>query len=511
MNELRILVVDDSKDWQDVLEITLKKLGNAVKVDLASGYGEALQLIKGNRYSLAVVDLILPDDAANQRNEEYPGLALLEEIRTSDRNRNCGLIVLTVTDRSIVTRRALRDYSAYDYVIKEDFNRDAFIQTIKECIFHTRATLAKERSESSYRLTVTFNHDSLTGSELAGPNHRAINTSIRPPHFDVSDLARRADTLNLLILRKVPDFWRQEAKSIGEMLQRELTKETSIINNLVAARTLAGKDRDVWLQFSGPAAGLGIPFELLSEDEEYFSQKYVLTRRVASLSSRKPESFHGFLRRLHDNKQTLRALVVGANSDGRIPLVEKEAEAVAKSISEEAGYLGLFCSVDLLVGNQASYAKVSDALRDGHYHIFHYAGHGRFDDSLPEISGLILQDDAGPRTLTAASLSLLLRGADLRLVYLSCCLGARSSEQVGRGDFHGVMEALARADVPVVFGHRWSVADDPARQMALAFYESLWSTLLPGEAMLRARNEIAHQGGFDNETWASPVLLVQTM
>jgi len=100
----------------------------------------------------------------------------------------------------------------------------------------------------------------------------------------------------------------------------------------------------------------------------------------------------------------------------------------------------------------------------------------------------------------------------LQLVFLSCCLGARTadSSQVGLGDFYGVLGAIVRADVPTVLGYRWTVADAPAKHLAQVFYETLWRTFSPGEALLQARRSVAMGAhGRDDETWASPVLVVQ--
>ena len=171
--------------------------------------------------------------------------------------------------------------------------------------------------------------------------------------------------------------------------------------------------------------------------------------------------------------------------------------------------LGLPHEITLLSSAEATYDRVVEVLRDGRYHIFHYAGHGRFDDVLPEVSGLVLRHEQSVRTLTAADLRLLAQDTELRLVYLSCCLGTRSAQDTTHGDFHGMMEALALADVPTVLGFRWSVRDNAAQLMALVFYQHLWRVFSPGQALLEARRSAAMELGHDEYSWASPVLLTQ--
>jgi hypothetical protein len=93
---------------------------------------------------------------------------------------------------------------------------------------------------------------------------------------------------------------------------------------------------------------------------------------------------------------------------------------------------------------------------------------------------------------------------------LSCCFGARSDSALGRGDFSGMLEAFAQADVPMVLGFRWSVGDDSALSIAETFHSSLWRCLSPGESLLNARRAAAISAdGRDDDSWASPVLLMQ--
>jgi len=145
-------------------------------------------------------------------------------------------------------------------------------------------------------------------------------------------------------------------------------------------------------------------------------------------------------------------LIVSANSHGTLPAADQEATTLAADISADLHTLGIACEVVLLLGAQASYGTVRQHLRDGRYHIFHYAGHGHYSEDLPEVSGLILYDGNDRKLLTAADLKLLVEGTDLYMAFLSCCLGARSATETGYGDFGGMLEALGRAGVPVVLG-----------------------------------------------------------
>lgn len=505
MSTLRILVVEDAANWQKALPQYLGQLGDGVQVEVAPNYSQALHYVTNNVYDLAIVDLALQLDDSDQ------GMDLLRDIRSSASNRGCAIIVLTAHSTPANVRQALRDYAVYDFLGKENFDERVFVETARATILDGRFREAERKASACYRLVITFNQEHLIGSELTGPNRHSIYIAEQAPRFQVADLVRRTDNLNLLILHGGAEMWRPEAHSIGSAIYQALTDERQILGDLVAGRALAQRSADLCVQFSGPAAGFSLPFELLRDERDYLGLHHILTRQLSGTSmSRKPEPFHQFLRNLHQRREPLRILVVGANSDGCIPSAEAEATALATRITAELTRLGVATEVTLLMGAEASYSNVRAALRDGRYHIFHYAGHGRSNDTLPEIGGLILNDDHDFRALTAADLSLLTRDTELRFVFLSCCLSARSADKLGRGDFHGVPEALTQADVPNILGYRWTVRDDQAMQLAQDFYQELWRTFSPGEALLQARCSLAiGKEGRDNETWASPILVTQ--
>jgi CheY-like chemotaxis protein len=515
--DLRILVIDDRERWREVVRETFAQLGDAqtVRVDEASSYAAALRAIADHPYDLAVVDLALSGEFDHPQDSDAQGLELLRELRNSRYNRDsCGLIVLTGYPTTARTRQALLDYAAHDVIEKDEFDDQVFLAKAQEAIRTTRLRRAAARTSERYRLTITLGEDRFLGSELTGPDRRATYNASRPVEFDREDLIRRSDLLNVLLLgAKTRDAWRREARSIGSTLYKLVTEDRSIHGDLVAARALAERFSDLAIHLSGPSVSFGMPFELLRDNDDYLGLKHILMRRLVlpgGGQSRKPEPFYGFLSALLQRKEALRILVVGANSDGAIPAAEQEATTLMHSLRESLTRLGIQHDVTALIGPDASFGNVTQALRSGRYHIFHYAGHGRHSEQLPEIGGLILRDGTDRITLTAADLNMLVRDTNLNLAFLSCCVGARTEATAGRGEFHGTLEALARADVPVVIGYRWVVADEPALNLTLQFYRNLWRSLTPGDALLEARKAATMGGrGRDDETWASPVLVAQ--
>jgi CheY-like chemotaxis protein len=514
-DKLRILVVDDRPRWQQVLQNTLGLLGDGVRVDTATNYGEALRQIHDRPYDLVTIDLLLRGETEDPGETETQGMSLLRELRNSRYNSaSCGLIVLTAYPSTARTRQALKEFAADDFLDKGEFDEEPFLAAARAAIRGARLRRAAGRAGARYRLTITLGRGQILGCELAGPDRRSSYNVARQVEIDQEDLARRGDLLNTLLLQPGgASVWRPEARSIGDALFNALAEDRRVLGDLVAARALADRFSDLAIQFSGPSECLGLPFELLRDNDDHLGLKHMLTRRLViagGSSSRKPESFAGFLEGLLRRNEPLRVLVVGANSDGAIPAAEEEAAAVAAAIPADLDRLGVRHELTTLIDAEASFQNVSRALRGGRFHLFHYAGHGRHSDKLPEVGGLVLRDEGGLTTLTASDLNLLARDSELQMVYLSCCLGARTATQAGRGEFHGALEALARADVPVVLGFRWVVADAPAHELALRYYGALWRCLSPAEALLEARRAAAlGPKGRDDETWASPVLLAQ--
>lgn len=532
MSQLKILVVEDQKKWRRYLWDAIRDCWDReAEIDIVANTKAALNKLNRKTYDLAIVDLSL-SKPTNSACSDLEGLELLHQIRHHRRNQDCLIIVHTAHDKASIMRRAQTELGADDYLVRvadrDDFDDEQFIVDLKNALFDARFKRALHRAAACHRVTFRFDERILLGSERKGAGSEFANPHSSSEH-KFGDLLRRANDLYCLLISR----WREEARSIGKAVYQTLG-DHRLLKPLESARLLAetAEPEQVWLQFSGPSVGLGFPFELLHDGKDYLSLNYPLTRRD-EFSKQAKDSFPAFLNKLKREKRDLRVLVVGSNSDGKIPAAESEARLVEQITKAEVGRLGLGHYVNPLVGENATYDKVRSELETGAYDIFHYAGHGVYNDQAPETSGLILKQDAGSsssapsvfaricgrrtkqdvetRLLTASALADLVRGTPLQLVYLSSCHGARTVTQPGDGDFLGTLEALAKANIPVALGYRWAVKDNSAEEMARIFYQQLWRTFSPGDALLQARRHIAIELGRQEETWASPILLAQSL
>ena len=356
-----------------------------------------------------------------------------------------------------------------------------------------------------------LNSDALVACEMKGVEDSNYQILDQPKMIDSKELIRRGDNLNIFFpSEEGKDRWRPEIKSIGKEIFSLLFSEKKFLENLSKAAANANSSGDLWIRINGSPSALGIPFELLHNDRYYLAQRHIFYRSLTGYELKNKKPFHAFLRGLSDNNETLRVLIVASNSDGEIPRVEDEARIVRNEIETSMKFFGIKLKITFLSTGVNSYDKVSSELKSGNYHIFHYCGHGDFVETLPEKSGIwLLDSDSKPKKLTAASLNLITLNSNLQFVFLSCCLSAGTKEDVGKGDFYGIYEALAQTGIPTIIGYRWTVRDLSAREFSSIFYQELLRSLSPAEALFVSRREVALKFGFDDETWASPVLLMQ--
>jgi formylglycine-generating enzyme required for sulfatase activity len=150
---------------------------------------------------------------------------------------------------------------------------------------------------------------------------------------------------------------------------------------------------------------------------------------------------------------------------------------------------------------RASLSALQGKLRRRDVHIFHFIGHGKFDESSQD--GLLLfEDDEGRgRPMSGQYLGTLLHNhRPLRLVVLNACEGARTSSE---DPFAGVAQGLILQGIPAVVAMQFEVSDKAAITFGREFYSALADGYPVDAALTEARTAIFSQGN-DTE-WGTPV------
>jgi hypothetical protein len=153
---------------------------------------------------------------------------------------------------------------------------------------------------------------------------------------------------------------------------------------------------------------------------------------------------------------------------------------------------------------QATLRAVQHAVdHGGDFHVFHYIGHGWYDERA-EAGRLVLEgDDGRARYVSGEDIGqLLCDRSTLRLAVLNACEAATTP----RDPLAGVASSLLHLDVPAVVAMQTAITDEAA----IVFAGELYRTLAAGEpidaATAVARRALAAATRLE---WATPVLFMR--
>ena len=166
-----------------------------------------------------------------------------------------------------------------------------------------------------------------------------------------------------------------------------------------------------------------------------------------------------------------------------------EAEAEIRRLQDVLGHGGL--AVDLLLGKDASLARVKEVLSSGKFDLIHFAGHGLTMEQDSFSPGLMLEDGVLPFEL--------LSNFDLSnsIVFLNLCSTGNTLDHVSK--------VLVGAGVSAAVGFVGPLTDRGGAMLALSFYEELAMGHSLGGALLRAKRSL-RMSNLQDHSWATFVL-----
>ncbi len=203
-----------------------------------------------------------------------------------------------------------------------------------------------------------------------------------------------------------------------------------------------------------------------------------------------------------------RILIALANSDASQPLaLTKEKHNLDQALQNLEGF-----EYDFIETTTSQ--SLSDKLLRG-ADIFHFAGHGSFDD----ISGgaLALTTESGTLvTMPADTFAAYFLGRGVQLVVLAAC---QTGSRHGRNVWNGVVASLMQVGIPAAVAMQYKICDDSAVIFSRSFYKALAEGMLIDEAMHAGRFAIFSQ--FDSlrddedfgkcwRDWGVPVLYLRS-
>ncbi len=155
-----------------------------------------------------------------------------------------------------------------------------------------------------------------------------------------------------------------------------------------------------------------------------------------------------------------------------------------------------------------TYSDLEDALDQGPWHVFHFVGHGGYDQVADE-GTLVLADERGrSHPIGADDISrLLAEHHPLRLMVLNAC-------DTGRGSavdaFSSTAAALIRREIPAVVAMQFEITDSAAIRFAQSFYEHVAKRRPVDDSVMRARRAL-RLAKKDSLEWGTPVLYLRTL
>ena len=165
-------------------------------------------------------------------------------------------------------------------------------------------------------------------------------------------------------------------------------------------------------------------------------------------------------------------MVAYPESRGLKPLPYSQAEATAiKLIWEQSGQ-----TVRELVDNAATNYNLDSAFCQGKSpgeisqtsQIFHFSGHGNYDQKQPNLSCLFLTGNDELTAAEIANLSLSYYG----LAYINACETGITNIETIETEYVGLVSAFLRAGVGQVISSLWPVNDEAAGLLAIKFYQA---------------------------------------
>jgi hypothetical protein len=165
---------------------------------------------------------------------------------------------------------------------------------------------------------------------------------------------------------------------------------------------------------------------------------------------------------------------------------------------------GGLITVDKL--EEATLEALQKRLRRNEYHVFHFIGHGGFDERAQD-GVLVLEDETGRSQQVSGEFlrALFQNHRPLRLAVLNACEGARTSPT---DPFAGAAQSLVQGGVSAVIAMQFEITDKAAIAFSSEFYAALADGYPVDAALTEARTAIFTR--VSAMEWAIPVLYLRS-
>jgi len=153
-----------------------------------------------------------------------------------------------------------------------------------------------------------------------------------------------------------------------------------------------------------------------------------------------------------------------------------------------------------------SWESLQQELWNGPWHVFHFVGHGGFNERKGTGVIYLTGEDGNARELSAIDFARLLGDHEpLRLAVLNSC---ETAQGTATDVFSSTAASLVRKGTPAVVAMQFQITDDAAIQFSKVFYAAAAHGMPIDSAVAEARKAVALQLG--SYEWGTPVLFMRS-
>ncbi|MBA3534525.1 MAG: CHAT domain-containing protein, partial [Ardenticatenales bacterium] len=388
--------------------------------------------------------------------------------------------------------------------------------------FERMGSWIREREERGRGLPPTSDSSEMAGEARSSPIELRIGISGRIGHYYaikvdselgdgwgavkvsvVQKLTERVEQVQALFSRSQLDRSEEKlAESFGRDLFETFLAPQDIGRLYTLAHFQASEQKRrlrLILSIADPALAM-LSWELLYDT---FSPSYLSLRRESSSIIREISRLSRRLP-LRVEKAPLRILgLIASPAESESLQIEQEKavieEALARLLDEQRAELHWL--------ETGSWDALATAMRNGPWHIFHFIGHGGFDEVRQEGFIMLVDEEGSSVPVRAEELGQLLSDNDLRLAVLNACESATGS---GSTPLASTAATLMREGIPAVLAMQHLIKDEAAVEFSREFYEALASGYTIEEAVICARRALTRQAAVSIE-WGIPTLYLRAL
>ncbi|MEO1764838.1 MAG: CHAT domain-containing protein, partial [Cyanobacteria bacterium J06629_18] len=149
--------------------------------------------------------------------------------------------------------------------------------------------------------------------------------------------------------------------------------------------------------------------------------------------------------------------------------------------------------------------NIRQKLREKPYNVFHFIGHGDFQNEKGYIC-LVDENNKSKLLDDETFANFFLGDRNLGLIILNCCRSATVSSNQA---FAGTVSNLVRRGIPAAIAMQYTISDSTAKLFASEFYKTLALGFPVDTAIQETRNAISMDVGLDKRDFGTPVLYMR--